>query len=267
MKSDLHELSRLESTEGGLIVYGHRGLSARAPENTLAAFSLIREENIPGVELDVHQCATGELVVAHDDDLLRTAGVRLSLREAPLGSIKEHDVGSWFDPKFRNQKVPTLSEVFELLGDGVEYDIEIKPYGVRLGRPMPQGPEVTLGALIHHHGLADRCLVSSFDPLVLNRFASVSRTIPTALIYSSSGDLPITIRSGRGRLLCRPDHLKPYFRDITSGFVRRQTARGRRVIAWTVDDPTEGRRLARAGVGGLVSNSPDVILNALAALS
>jgi glycerophosphoryl diester phosphodiesterase len=250
---------------GTPIVYGHRGMSRLAPENTLAAFALIRQNHIPGVELDIHQCATGELVVAHDDDLIRTAGAGLVLRESPLEAIREHDVGSWFAEEFRDQRVPTLEEVFELLGDGVYYDIEIKPFGIRLGKAAPRGIEVTLEALISRHGLAGRCLVSSFDPLIIRRFTGVTRTISTALIYSSSKEIPFAARRGRGLMICRPTDLKPHFKDVTASSVARQTNRGRRVIPWTVDDPSEALRLAAAGVHGLISNVPDVILAALQA--
>ena len=105
--------------------------------------------------------------------------------------------------------------------------------------------------------------MSSFDPLVLRRFARVSDTIRTALIYSSSPKLPFIIRGGKGRMFCRPTDLKPHFADLTAGFVARQSSRGRRVIPWTVDDPARACDLAAMGVSGLISNVPDVILGAI----
>ena len=241
-------------------VFGHRGLSARAPENTLAAFRLISTEGIPGVELDIHQCRSGELVVAHDDTLSRTAGVDLTLREATLEQIRTHDVGSWFNPAFAAERIPTLEEVFELLGESVYYDIEIKPYGTFWGRAAPGGPEYTLRTLIRQHKLERRCLVSSFDPLVLRRFSELSREIPIALIYSNSRKLPVTIRRGRGRLFCKPDVLKPHHSIVTPRYVRRHHARGRQVIPWTVDDPSVAAELYEAGVDGVISNIPDKIM-------
>ncbi|MEE8440127.1 MAG: glycerophosphodiester phosphodiesterase family protein [Spirochaetia bacterium] len=238
-------------------------MSTRAPENTLAAFELIARDGVSGIELDIHQCATGELVVIHDDTLTRTAGVALKIREAGLDAIREHEVGSWFGPRFTGEKVPTLTEVFELLGRRVVYDIEIKPYGKYWGPPAPGGTETTLDALIRHHGLADRCIVSSFDPFVLRRFARLATEIPAALIYTNTSNVPITVRHGRGRLFCRPDILKPYHADVTERFVRRRKARGRQVIPWTVGEPDEARRLSAAGVDGLISNVPDLIQSAL----
>jgi glycerophosphoryl diester phosphodiesterase len=244
-------------------VFAHRGMSKLAPENTMAAFALVARQGIPGVELDIHQCTTGELMVAHDDTLSRTAGVDLDLRQATLGQIREHEVGAWFDPQFTGEKVPTLAEVFELLGDGVFYDIEIKASGTYWGPPAPDGPEATLEALIRKHGLVEKCLVSSFDPLALRRFSRLTGDIPIALIYSNSKGVPVTIRRGRGRLFCRPEILKPHHSVVTRAFVSRNHAGGRQVIPWTVDDPDLARRLVDAGVDGLISNVPDVISSAV----
>ena len=254
---------QLRSEGGPPTVFGHRGMSTRAPENTLAAFGLIAQDGVSGIELDIHQCATGELMVAHDDTLSRTAGVDLKIREATFGAIREHEVGSRFGPQFTGEKIPTLAEVFDLLDRKVVYDIEIKHHGIHWGPPVPGGTEATLEALIRRHGLADRCFVSSFDPLVLRRFAQLTTDVPTALIYANSRNIPITVRRGRGRLFCHPDILKPYHADVTPHFVRRQKARGRQVVAWTVAEPEDARRLSAAGVDGLISRVPDLIQSVL----
>ena len=246
------------------VVFGHRGLSSRAPENTLAAFRLLPEHGVTGVELDIHQCASGELVVAHDNDLLRTAGVPLRLRQASFAEIREHDVGSWFDARFAGERVPALSEVFELLGRGMLYDIEVKPYGVRLGRAISGQVEFTLMELLRVHGLADRCIVSSFDPLVVRRWNALATAVPAALIYANGPDAPFTVRRGRGRMVCRPAALKPHWVDVTARYVRRRHRYGRAVIPWTVDDPETAALLAGMEVDGIISNCPEEIARAVA---
>jgi len=256
-------MQRLRPAEAPPTVFGHRGMSRKAPENTLAAFALIAENTIPGVELDIHQCASGELVVAHDDTLTRTAGSDLVLREATLDQIREHEVGAWFGAPFTGEKVPTLAQLFDLLGDTVLYDVEIKSYGTFWGEPLPNGPEATLVELIRSYGLTRNCIISSFDPLILRRVSRLTREIPIALIYSNSGNVPVTIRRGRGRLFCSPDIMKPAHSIVTAGYVRRHHAHGRPVIPWTVDDPEVARRLAGLGVDGVITNVPDVIMAAL----
>jgi len=86
--------------EGRPLVMGHRGASAKAPENTLSAFELAMEEGADGVELDVWRCGTGEPVVAHDDDLGRVGGSPLVVRRAPLAALRAVDVGLWYDVMF-----------------------------------------------------------------------------------------------------------------------------------------------------------------------
>src|SRR5512137_245776 len=95
--------------EGRPLVLGHRGASAEAPENTLASFRLAMERGADGIELDVWRCATGELVVAHDDDLRRVGGSPLVVRNASFAALRAVDVGSWKGEGFRGERVPLLA--------------------------------------------------------------------------------------------------------------------------------------------------------------
>lgn len=248
---------------GTPLVIGHRGYSSLAPENTLAAFALIAERGIAGVELDVHRCATGEIVVAHDDTLERTTGTPLRLADAPLRAILEHDVGSWFDVRFAGERVPMLSQVFELLGARCFFDIEIKSYGPRVGRAKPGGVEAETVRLIRHHGLARRAIVSSFDPLVVRRVRLVAPEIPVGAIYSSSRELPFFLRRSGGRRISGATIMKPHHRLASPPVVRRHHGRGRLVVPWTVDDPRVASELAVAGVDAIISNRPGEIRDAL----
>src|SRR5512138_815337 len=91
---------------GRPLVLGHRGASADAPENTLAAFRLALEQGADGVELDVWRCRTGEVVVLHDEDTRRVAGSPLRVREATLAELRALDVGAWKGPGFRGERIP-----------------------------------------------------------------------------------------------------------------------------------------------------------------
>ncbi|MDD2296482.1 MAG: glycerophosphodiester phosphodiesterase family protein, partial [Sphaerochaetaceae bacterium] len=94
------------------LLFGHRGYSELAPENTMAAFDLCVTHEIPGIEIDVHLCKTGELVVIHDHDLLRLAGVENTVEEMSLTELKQLDVGSHKDKKFAGERIPLLEELF-----------------------------------------------------------------------------------------------------------------------------------------------------------
>lgn len=245
------------------LVVGHRGYSSRAPENTLPAFSLIAENAIPGVELDVHRCASGEIVVAHDDTLERTAGVPLRITAAVLAELLEHDVGSWFADRFAGERIPLLEQVFELLAGRCFFDIEIKSYGTRTGRARPGSVEAETVRLIRRHGLARRTIVSSFDPLIVRRVRLIAPEIPVAAIYSSSREIPWFLRRSGGRRFSGATVMKPHYSGAPEAMVRRHHRRGRLVMPWTVDDPDVARALADRGVDAVVTNRPGEIRDAL----
>jgi glycerophosphoryl diester phosphodiesterase len=238
------------------LLFGHRGCSASAPENTLASFAKLIEYGVPGVELDVHRCKSGELVVIHDDSLKRTAGLDAAVEETEYSVVAGLDAGAWFGEAFTGEKVPLLDEVFELLGENVYYDIEIKT------RKRSCGPiEQALVESIHRSGLAGRVLVSSFNPFSMRKIKELDPALSTALIYTNHPDLPLPLRNGGGRFICRPNVLKPAYEKVNrhSMFLKGRLE-GYPILPWTVDDPEEARRLLVLGAAGIISNRPEDLL-------
>src|SRR6266542_5407411 len=111
--------------EGRPLVLGHRGASAEAPENTLASFRLALAQGADGVELDVRRCATGEVVVVHDEDLSRVGGAPLRVADSPLGALRAVDLGAWAGERFRGERIPLLAEVLEALPAAI-VNVELK---------------------------------------------------------------------------------------------------------------------------------------------
>jgi glycerophosphoryl diester phosphodiesterase len=232
------------------LVFAHRGASSLAPENTLTSFLLARKFGAPGIELDIHLCASGELVVIHDDDVKRTAGVDGNVAEKTLSYLKSLDVGSWKGREFAGERIPTLRETFEALGDSVYYDIEIKSRSKERS-----GLERQLSELIDEFSLAGRVSVSCFNPFPLIYFKEVRRDVPTAIIWCRSKELPWILRSGVGAYLSKCDYLKPDHADLRGISVLSLGAKLRRpVVTWTVDDPKTAEDLIRRGCSGIVTN-------------
>ena len=97
------------------LAIAHRGLLRHAPENTLSSFAACLELRM-GIELDIRTTSDGHLVVIHDDNLRRTTnGPSKSIRNISLADVKRLDAGSWFDIAYRNERVPTLEETFDLI--------------------------------------------------------------------------------------------------------------------------------------------------------
>ena len=240
---------------GRPLVLGHRGASAEAPENTLAAFRLAMEQGADGVELDVWRCRTGEVVVFHDEDARRLAGSGLSVARATLGELRALDVGSHKGERFRGERVPLLSEVLEALPRAI-VDVELKA-----GRAPDPRLGLAVARLLREQRAEDRVLVSSFDHWLLATFRAASPRVATGLLFEETP-------AWRARLavasaLLRPRAVHPPRALATPEAVQRWRRAGLAVNVWTVDAPEEVERLARLGAAGVISNVPGIAREAV----
>ncbi len=237
------------------LLFGHRGCSKAYPENTLAAFRGILENNIPGVELDIHMCKSGELVVMHDFNTLRTTGVDALVEDLDYNEVKKLDAGALFSPDFKGERVPSLEEVFELMGNSVYYDIEIKHHRRKYGIMEKKAIE-----LIKKFELEERVIVSSFNPFAVKGVKKYDPSLPTAVIYAVHPKVPFIFQRGGGKYIAQPDILKPDKAQVTRKMVRTQKQKKKYgIIAWVEDDPTDAEKLLKLGVDGIVSNQPEML--------
>ncbi len=108
------------------VIVAHRGASADAPENTLAAFRLAFEQEADGIEGDFYLTADQHIVCIHDKDTLRTGKKKLIVAESTLAQLRELEYGSWFNDKFAGEPIPTFREVLDTVPDGRMFVIELK---------------------------------------------------------------------------------------------------------------------------------------------
>jgi len=242
------------------LVIGHRGYASRAPENTLPSFQLCLDHKVPAVEFDVHTCGSGELVVIHDDTFARTTGFDGQVRETPLERVRELDAGSWYSEEYKGARIPLLDEVFELMGDRVYYDIEVKWKVSRLS-----DLERKLVSTIRRHGLSQNCFVTSFNPYSLKEVRRLEPAIALGLLYTNtSNELPRILRRGAGRFICKPDTLNPAQHLVTRRYMYfRHRLAGYPVIPFTVNTPEEVQYLAGLGVSGIISDDPGMVMSVL----
>lgn len=227
------------------LIIGHRGASAYAPENTLAAFGLAADQGADGIELDVQLSADGRLVIIHDFNVARMTGGVGRVSELTVQELQAFDAGA-------GQVIPTLDELFAMLGPRVLYDIEVKYFGWR-----DKGVETAVADRIAAYHLENRVLVSSFNPLAVRRARRcLPRTTPVALIRRA-GWLKY------GYLLADGEADHPHYSLVDEKYMVWARKRGYRVNVWMVNDPAEAKRLARLGVDGIISNKPDVIRESL----
>lgn len=232
------------------LVYAHRGASAEAPENTLAAFRLALDQGADGIELDAQRCGSGEVVVVHDESLLRTTGHDALVTRTPWSQLRALDAGAWKAQRFRGEGVPLLAEVLEAFPRLV--NVELKCETADDG-----GLTAEVVRIVREAGAGDRVLLSSFNPLCLWRARLRAPRIARALLFER--DQRWVLRSGLsapavGALALHPEHVL-----ATPERVARWRKRGYSVACWTVDDPDAAARLHASGVGALITNRPSLL--------
>jgi glycerophosphoryl diester phosphodiesterase len=220
----------------------------------MAAFKMARETGAPGIELDIHVCASGELIVAHDDSLKRTAGDDRLIEDLTLGELRGVDVGAFFHPSFAGEHPPLLEEVLEECCPGMYVDIELKTRKTKKD-PLPGLLAEKLKALGDR--VQKSLTVSSFNPISLISFKRLCPQIPTAAIWSAGGEVPPLLRHGFGGLLARCDYLKPVHPQVTPlSRVKFALWGGKPAVPWTIDDPALARKMLKAGCAGIITNRP-----------
>jgi glycerophosphoryl diester phosphodiesterase len=158
-------------------IIAHRGNSNAAPENTLSALSSAIDVKADGAEIDVRMTKDGEIVLMHDSKLLRTAGVNSNVNQLNYSELSDIDVGSWFSPEFKGERIPTLMEALELCKDKLNLMIEIKS-------DKNKEHEIAKRVLenVEAMGMEDDVIIASFNPKVLDEVKKLNKKIPTCLI-------------------------------------------------------------------------------------
>ena len=220
------------------LIFGHRGASHEAPENTLSAFGLAEEQKADGIELDIQLSRDGWPVVIHDFTVDRTTDGTGKVADFTITALQALKIEG-------DEKIPTLDDVFEAFGPKFIYNLEIKDLSLR-----DRGLEAAIADRIHAHHLEDCVLISSFNPFSLKRFKKYAPAqIPRALLRDQ-GILRFTsiLNDGNGD--------NPHYSLVDEKYMRWAKKRGYQVNVWTVDDPEEALRLTKLGVHGLITNKP-----------
>lgn len=240
---------------GKPLVFGHRGSKAYAPMNTLESFELALAQGSHGIELDVHRSKDGYPVIVHDFTVDSTTDGKGFVTDKTLAELKALDAGSWFSEAFRGVKVPTLDEVFELIGKKMIVNVEIKS----LFTSETDGVEQVVVDCIRRHSLQDNVIVSSFNPYTLIRFRALMPDCAIGFLYEKNVPMDThAVLRGHSYEAYHPHHVL-----IDEALVHMTHQQGRVLNTWTVNDPEDARRLSSWGVDCLITDKPDVILSAI----
>ncbi|MEW1722986.1 glycerophosphodiester phosphodiesterase family protein [Streptomyces sp. NPDC093109] len=253
------------------LVIAHRGASAYAPENTLAAVDTAAALGIDWVENDVQRTKDGELVVIHDETLRRTTDAeRVFPDRAPwrvgdftAAEIARLDAGGWFGPEWTGARVPTLGRYLRAVeANRQNLLLEIK------GPERYPGIEGDILRVLREEGWLDRAHVTR--RLVVQSFGADSvRTVHTRRPDITTGFLGSPAVTELPAYAAFADQINPAHTSLTGAYVaaahRLKGPHGKplAVSTWTVDDAAGAVRVADMGVDGIITNRPDVVREAV----
>lgn len=251
----------MDMYQGRTLNVAHRGARTVAPENTIAAFELAADQGADGVELDVQLSADGAIVVIHNDTVDATTDGTGTVAEMPLAALRELDAGSHLSPEFAGERIPTLDEVFEAVGERLLINVELKALS-----PTGDGARLLAQAVvkaIRHHNLASRVLLSSFNPLALRAVKQIDRSLPAGYLYAP--DLPLLLRKGwlARPVIGRHEARHPHYSMVDVRYMRWARRHHYRVNVWTVNDVEDIRRMRDLGVDMIISDRPDLVQDVL----
>lgn len=238
-------------------VVAHRGGRKWAPENTMAAFKKsLALKGIDGIELDVHRCSSGELVVIHDDLLQRTTnGVGL-VKDCSYSELQKLNCGEWFDASFASERLPLLSDVLNLVDGQLVINIEVKN--------APSGyPEVEhdLLAALKDYKHKDKIIVSSFDHYFLKDLRAADPTIQIGVLGAAC-IVDIKQYADKFGATC----VANAFDCTLPAFVTDVQKAGMQIMLWTLNSALEWNMAIQWGVDAICTDDPEGLIKHLDSL-
>jgi glycerophosphoryl diester phosphodiesterase len=226
-----------------VLVIAHRGASAAAPENTLAAFRLAAEQRADFVELDVQESKDGTVLVIHDSDLMKVGHAAMKIWETDAAQLRTVDIGSHAGPQFSSERVPTLGEVLALCKGRTRVVVELKAYGHN------QRLEERVCEVVEAAGMQNNCVFMSLDQGMVRKMKQLRPSWRCGVLVAKAlGDLTSL----------KADFLAVEARMARGPFVRPAHRAGQDVYVWTVNEPAWMLVAMSHGADGLITDKPEL---------
>ncbi len=233
-------------------IIAHRGASFDAPENTVAAIKLAWMQKADASEFDIFQTKDGKIVVIHDKDTKRVAGVDRKVADQTLAEIRMLDVGKWKGVKFTGEKIPTLDEMLATIPAGKRVFVEVK-----------SGPEIVpeLDRVLRASKLKpEQTPIISFNAEVIAEVKKVRSDLAAYWIVNINpkGKQAPTAEA----LIAKAKTVRADGLDLSAGpaldkaFADKVKAAGLKLYVWTVNDAAVARRMVEVGVDGITTDRP-----------
>ncbi len=230
-------------------IIAHRGASADAPENTLAAMRQAIDYGTDWVEIDVQETSDDQVVVFHDSDFMKLANVDLKIWDATMADLESIDIGSHKDPAFHAERVPTLAELLTVCKDKTKVVIELKYYG------HDKDLEQRVLNIVNGHDMSSDVMYMSLNINAVNKIKQLDPNCRAGLLLSVLG----------GKIQdTKADFLAVNAMFVNRSFIQRAHASGKEVYVWTINDAVTMSRMIGIGVDGLITDKPDLARRVLA---
>lgn len=245
-------------------VIAHKGASGSAPENTIAAIQMAIDLGVDMIEIDVRNTHDEEIVVIHDSTLNRTTNGRGLVHDYTLAEIKELDAGSWFDPKFHDEKVPTLKEVLDLVAGRCKVLIEIK----HMDHPhYDDFAEKLIDVIRQEKNGYDWIILQSEEFEYLEAAHAYDHHVQTKKLMISEDSAPLVAfyvetkaHLGRAKEDDRMKALNPEYHTLSPRRIFRMHARGFEVYTFSPNNREDMVKMLHMGVDGIITDFPEILM-------
>ena len=235
-------------TNDDITIVAHRGAAGKAQENTLASIRQAIEDKADWIEIDVQETADGDIVVMHDSDFMKLAGNKLKILDATMPLLADIDIGSWYDPSFSQERVPTLKQVLDTTRGKAKLVIELKYYG------HDKNLEQRVVDIVEDAGMVGETAIMSLKYNAVKKMRALRPDWKIGLLSTTSiGDLSSL----------DADFLAVAMGMASAGFIRRTHEAGKQVFVWTVNDPVSMSRMISMGVDGIITDEPEMARHVL----
>jgi glycerophosphoryl diester phosphodiesterase len=248
------------------LIIGHRGASAIAPENTIAAFDLALESGADGIEFDVRLARDGVAVIIHDETLRRTGLRPERISDLTVAELKQVNVARWFSKKhqrrsaeFADQTIPTLEELFVLFpAPETVFYLEMKS-------EASQRHELASECcrLLDQLQVKGQVIIECFDLPTIKLVKTLDPSLRTAALFEPKlikHRLPTGQRMVDQATALGADEIALHHRLATRRTIEKAQLADLKVVVWTVDDTDWVVRATELGIHALITNDPGRML-------
>lgn len=225
----------------GIVLVAHRAGAYFAPENTIAALEQAIRDGAPVAEIDVQELSDGTLIVMHDANFLRTAGIDSNVWDVDYDEFMSFEVGSSFSDAYIGERIPTLDEILQCADDRICLMIELKSTG------HEEMLEVKVLDSLYRHGLAYSCIIGSQDENILKRIKQMDENVCTVFIAydlaEEEYDMPWA------------DSFSINLINLDSDMVDRIHGEGKVVYGWTANTHKAMQSVLSSGADGIVTDN------------